>query len=301
MRAVYISFVLNLIILILKVIAFTQSKSSAVDAEFLHALGNAVGSGMLVLGLILMNRRPSFRYPFGFGRGIYVAGLISASIVGGFLFSISLFTGLNQLKSLESVYVTQESLLAVAAATFMDFSMFVWAFHEFRKGMNDPSTRNTLVENLTDCVGDVIAVAALTTVNPLLDAVGALIIAAILLISSISLGFKYAEVLIGRSAPKNVLGRAVKVVLSDPRVVDVNDVKSLVIGPNQYLLLIQVEVPENLSVEEINAVREELVSRITSAEQSVKHVVIEFYKPTEPPKTFKEVLKDIITLSPSKE
>ncbi len=189
----------------------------------------------------------------------------------------------------------------MAIATLIDFSMFAWAFHELRKGMKDPSVKNTLVENLTDLTGDSLAMSALTTNNSLFDALSALTIAIMLLISSISLGFRYVEILVGRSAPKNVLGRAVKIVLSDPRVIDVNDVKSLVIGPNQYLLLIQAEVPENLSVEEVNAIRTELVSRIMLADQSVKHVIIEFYKPTEPPKTFKKVLKDIITSSPSEE
>lgn len=56
MRAVHASFTLNLASLILKLTSTLNATSVAVSAEFLHSLGDTVGSGLLVLGLSVSKR-----------------------------------------------------------------------------------------------------------------------------------------------------------------------------------------------------------------------------------------------------
>ncbi|MCD6324464.1 MAG: cation diffusion facilitator family transporter, partial [Desulfurococcales archaeon] len=240
MRVVYFSFLMNALGLALKALSLTTSTSSAVDAEFLHSLGDFIGSGLLAVGAAMMFRKPTLKHPFGYGRTVYVLGLISTAIVGGFLFSVSLAQGIDQLRTMSAVRPSDQSIMGMSVAAALDLGVLGWALKEYRHFSSDPSVKGTVIENLADSVGDVAALIALTTSNPLADAYGALTISGILLVSSASLGWKYFNVLIGTSAPKNVVGRAIKVALSLPYVIDVNDVKSLVIGPDEYVLIMQV-------------------------------------------------------------
>ncbi len=296
MRAVHASFTLNLASLILKLASATNATSVAVNAEFLHSLGDTIGSGLLVLGLSVSKKSPSIRYPFGFGRAIYVFGLITSAILGGFLFAITSISGIQQLTLLNGVSSSTISVASLTTALVLDLAVLSWSLVESKKMPRDPASRGTLVENLADTVGEFAALTSLITSNPQIDGVGALVVSAILLSSSILLSYRYFEVLIGKSAPKNVVGRAVKIVLSDPRIIDVNDVKSLFIGPEEYLIVLRVEVPETTSVEEIDDIRKELNERIREGLPEVKHVIIEFQKPTSPSMSFKKILKEIITL-----
>ncbi len=296
MRVVYFSFIMNAVGLVLKALSMATSTSTAIDSEFLHSLGDFIGSGLLAVGAAMMFRRPTLKHPFGFGRTVYVFGLISTAIVGGFLFSISLAQGINQLRELHTVRASSTSLTSLFIANVMDVGVLVWAAKEYRTSREDPSIKGTVVENLSDVVGDVAALSALLTENPAIDAYGALIISGILLLSSSSLGYKYFNVLIGSSAPKNVVGRAIKVAVSIPYIIDVNDVKSLVIGPDEYLLIMQVEVPPNLSAGDIEEIRKELREKLLEIEPGIKYLIIEFVTPKEPPATFKRLLREVIKL-----
>lgn len=297
MRVIYASLTLNALALILKTYAVLHSTSSAVDAEFLHTLGDFIGSALLATGAALMFRKPSIKYPFGFGRTPYVLGLISTSIIGGFLFTISLSAGINKLVSRSAVTATQGALVTLFIALVADGVILTWAVREYGSNSEDPAVKGTIVENLSDLVGDVAAISSVLTANPLMDAYGAFIISGILLFSAISLGYRYFNVLIGRAAPKNVIGRAVKVAVTIPGVIDVNDVKSLVVGPDQYLLIMEVEAREDASVEELERIREELRERLREAEPRVKYLIVEFVPPRAPSATFRDLLRKIVKMS----
>ena len=223
-------------------------------------------------------------------------GLISTAIVGGFLFALSFTQGVNQLRTVNPVSSSLTSITTLSVAALADVAVLVWAIKEYRVSSEDPSVKGTLVENISDAVGDATALMALMTLNPMFDAYGALTISGILLISSISLGYKYFNVLIGASAPRNVVGRAIKVAVSLPHVIDVNEVKSLVLGPSEYLIIMQVEIPPNLSAEKIEELRNELRDRLVEVEPSIKYLIVEFVTPKAPPHSFKKLLKDVIKL-----
>ena len=296
MRVVYASFALNAAALVLKLASVLTSDSAAVNAEFLHALGDFVGSGLLALGVAISSRAPSLKYPFGYGRSTYVFGLLSASVIGGFLFTLSLLEGVRRITTREVVVGSFNAAVFLLVATAADLSVLAWALKNYPAHGENPALKGTIIENIVDTVGNVAALTALLTLNPLIDAYGAFVISAILLVSSINLGYKYFNVLIGRSAPKNVIGRAIKVAVSIPYIVDVNDVKSLIIGPDSYLLIMQLEVPPTLSAEDIQRARDELREKLTRAEPRIKYLIAEFVTPRDPPSTFRKLLSEVIKL-----
>lgn len=296
MRAIYASFTVNVATFALKALSAAYSSSSAVNAELYHSLGDLVGSGLLAAGALFMGRSPSIKYPFGYGRSIYVFGLLSSLAFGGLLFAASLGEGIARLASLSAVTASQAASLALLAAAVADVGVLAWGVGEYLTGLRDPATKGVIVENISDSIGDAAALTSIALRNPYIDAYGAFTVSAFLLVSSISLGYRYFNVLVGSSAPRNVVGRAIKVAVSIPYIVDVNDVKSLVVGPDEYLVIMQVEVPPHLSAEDVEVAREELRERLLSAEPRIKYLVVEFVTPKAPEGSFRKLLADVVKL-----
>ncbi len=295
LRVVYVSLALNAVAFAIKLRSALVTDSSSVDASLLHALGDLIGSALLALGVLLMNLRPSFRYPFGLGRSVYVFGLLSSSIVAGYLFSLTLSEGFARLSNpvVESSY---EGLALMTVALVADASVLAWVLLKYGVGTENPALKGTLVENLVDTVSNVTALTALVTLNYLIDAYGAFLISGILLVSSINLSYKYFNILVGRTAPKDVVGRAIKIAASHPYIIDVNDVKSMSVGPDSYLLIMRLESNPGTSVEELERVREEIKEKLRLIEPKVKYLIIEFETPKEPPSTFRDLLRKLITI-----
>jgi len=296
LRVVYASLLLNALAFALKAYSMSVSVSASVDAEFLHSLGDFINSVFLAVGLIIMYKKPSVKFPFGFGRSIYVFGLLSTAILGGYLFSLSLARGITQLGSLEVVKPSVGAIVALVLATIADLIVLFWAFRERIRYREDPSVKGTIVENIADGIGDITALISLQIMNPMIDAYGAFIISGILLLSSITLGMKYFHVLIGGAAPKNVVGRAIKVAVSLPYVVDVNEVKSLVLAPEEYLIIMEIEVPPDVSTEVLENLRAELIERLKESEPRIKYLIVEFRTPREPPSSFQKLLEELIRM-----
>ena len=268
LKVVFVSLILNVSAFLLKFISMMASDSSAVTAEFFHSLGDLVGSTLLALGVIFMFKKPSIRYPFGLGRSVYVFGLLSASIVAGFLFALSVGEGLRRLQSHEAVTGGFEAIVPLVIAFASDVFVMSWAFTRYKGQMSNPAIKGTLIENFVDTVGNIAALASLMFLNTLVDAYGAFLISAILLTSSVNLSYKYFEVLIGRSAPKNVIGRAI----------------------------MQVEVPPDLKVDELEAVREELKEKLKLAEPRIKYLIVDFVIPKAPSRSYESLLSEIVKI-----
>ncbi|MEM1528527.1 MAG: cation transporter dimerization domain-containing protein, partial [Sulfolobales archaeon] len=92
------------------------------------------------------------------------------------------------------------------------------------------------------------------------------------------------------------VGRVIKVALSDPRVIDVNDVKSLMLEPGKYLVFLQVEVDPNTRVRELEDIRHYIENVVKSTTDRVDKVIIEFTGPKEPVKSFTSLLEEVVKL-----
>jgi len=153
-----------------------------------------------------------------------------------------------------------------------------------------------VAENLADTLGDLAAIVAISSGNPDVDGYGAFAVAAVIAVSSASLGYRYVVTLLGISAPRDVIGRVVKVALSDPRVLDVNSVRSLVLEPGRYLVLLQLEVDPSTKLSELEEIRSYITESVKHSAPSVGELVIEFTAPKEPKRSFLELLREAVKL-----
>lgn len=290
MRAIYLSTAMNVAALALKAVAVATSGSAAVDAEFLHALGDLIGSSLIALGAYIASAKaPSLRFPFGLGRAVYALSLIASTLIAGFLSALAAVAGLGKLSTASRV-VAGYAPTALLAATALDSVVLYLGMRESGRGFFDPSTRWVLIENSMDLLGNAAALTSLALLNPAVDAYASFAIAALLATSSASLAYRSFLVLVGVSAPRNVIGRLIKVAVSHPDVLDVDDVRTMVLEPGKYLAIMRVEFREGTTVDRVEEAKKEIVEAVREVEPGVEYLVIEAVPPEGEATTFLELL-----------
>ena len=305
MRVVKLSVVLNVITLLTKSAAYAYTFAGVALVEALHSLGDLLNSLLLYVGVRLSKRGSSIKYPFGYGRSIYVFSFLSASMVLGFLVAVGFMEGVMKLMNPEEIMNPYIGLYLLLMSLVLDLIVLIDSYLSERRVKRQgvieghPALKGLIVENLIDVLSSGTGMVAFTLSinNPVIDGYGSIVLSVILLIGAYHLAHENFEFLIGRSAPKEVVGKAIKIVLGNPAVVDVNDVKSLVIEPGKYLLIMQVEVLPTLTFDDVAQVKNELIKDLRELIPSIKYVLLDMVKPEEPPKTYRKILSELIRLT----
>jgi len=94
---VYFGLAVNVVLVLLKYFASANSISASINASLLHSLADLTVSGLIALGVAIQRLRPSLRYPFGFGRAVYVTGFAAVVIAVAYLLLGAISEGFNRL------------------------------------------------------------------------------------------------------------------------------------------------------------------------------------------------------------
>ncbi len=289
-----LSLVFNILSIAVKTFVFGASGSRSVFAEIFHSIGDLANSSILYLGSRIASQTPSVKYPFGLGRVVYIAGLLSSILLSGSIVYMIVFESLRTLAQPHTVTGNQYWIL-ILSLTLLDATTLAISIKRIRRigASRSVLLKPLILEDLMGISGNVLAAAALATGNAVLDVYFALVIATIILASAIHVGYSNIQILIGRSVPRDVIGRIVKIALSMPYIVDVNDVKSMIIDPNEYLVIIQVEIDRDVSLNEIENIKNEFIEIVRRSIPEVKYMILDIVKPREPEKSYERLLREI--------
>lgn len=176
-----------------KLAAFIIVGSLALYAETLHSVGDVINSFILYLAsYIIVNKKPSPKYPFGFGRFPYIASIISISILVGAIANNILtqaYEALHEGGRLYGDVISGAYLLAIA--TFMDVGILLFIFMA-RDAWRNPSSKMRplfmalILEDLFSFSGNAIALASLYMIGitSIADVIASIVIVAIIIMAS---------------------------------------------------------------------------------------------------------------------
>uniref|UniRef100_A0A7C2VB39 Cation diffusion facilitator family transporter n=1 Tax=Ignisphaera aggregans TaxID=334771 RepID=A0A7C2VB39_9CREN len=292
MHNIAIGFILNLATLVLKVFAYRDVASTALFADILNDITDCIGLFLLILGLYLSRKKTNnILYPFGLSRAMYVFGLISMSIFGGVLFTISFTASLTDLRyppgPLDTATYGIAFVLSALVINGLNFALGLYSYLTARKA--DPATVGMIVDGSTDFLATFLALIAIVSLNDLIDDIGGIVVSVILLISVVSVSYRYFLILIGRAPPKHELIKILNVVLAIPGIVDINELKALMITEDEYLVILEVEANEDVDVGDLEEMSQKIEQAIKRAVPKVKHVVIEFVPRRKEPPTYRKL------------
>lgn len=294
-RSAMLAAIVNILVAVIKGIAYTFTGNVAMFAETLHSLGDAANQLFVFIGSALSKKAPTERFPNGFGRLVNLVLLGAVLVVGimafetikegyshvikptgskGFIWAIIVLAASTLLES-TVLFRAMREIIEESGIEAKGFKAFVESFNHL--GNAKPATKLVFMEDLVATSGGLVAIIAvvLSHLTPFHQAEG---IASILI--GLMMFFVVGRIFLDNAA--GVIGQADEemenkigeLVMEDPDVRDIQDITVIKEGEDLHVEL-EIEVDPKLTVAAADDIKDRLEKRIM-AEKGVVDVMIEF-------------------------
>jgi len=314
-KAVLTAIAGNSLVTIAKFIGFSVSGSSALLAEAVHSLADTANQSLLYLGLRRSERAADTRHHFGYGQERYFWNLVSAVTI---FFLGCVYTVMHAVEQLGQNHVPELTWIPFVIIGFAfvveGYSFFV-ALVEFRRQAReagkpfrvyfvetrDPTTLAVLIEDSVAVFGLLVALAGMGlsawTGSAIFDGIAAICIGLLMGGLAYFLAATNRKYLLNRS-DEQVDEIARKLWQEDGQVQQVQRVNSIVLSPEDTLLMAEVELREEALFAEMTEaevaqairfmrkmddIRRSLEDDVSRVAPETRHIFIEFTTPKDKP------------------
>jgi cation diffusion facilitator family transporter len=248
LKAILLALGANFAIFATKLFAAIITGSGAMLAEAVHSLADCGNQGLLLLGMRQAKRPASDEYPLGWGRALYFWSFLVAMLlfsVGG-MFSV--YEGVHKLTAPEPLKWPWLALGVLAFGIVAESISMRGCMLEVNKVRGEQNLwqwfRETRSSELLVIFGEDLAallglcVAALAvggtmlTGNPIFDALGTMVIGALLLIVAVLLAIEVKALLIGQGVDPRRRAELLSFLNDRPEVAEVLNLITLQMGPD---------------------------------------------------------------------
>jgi cation diffusion facilitator family transporter len=293
--AIYSALLANLVISITKFVAAAVTGSSAMVSEGIHSFVDTSNEVLLLVGIKKSKKLPDEARPFGYGKELYFWSFIVSILIFGVGGGISFYEGVTHLQHPEQIKDPLWNYIVLGAAFVFDGISFIISLIQFNKQRGDtpfwqavekskdPSSFVVLFEDAADVIGLVVAFAGVYFSHrlrtPYLDGIASIIIGLILTAVSLILTRESRSLLMGEPASPQILIKVKKIVESSLVIEKVHDLLSMILAPEETLLVIKVDFKKGVSNEEIVQASEAIKKNIQEQYSFFKQIFIEPVNP----------------------
>ena len=271
-KTAWLSVLTNTVLTIIKSLLALLTGSLAIKADAIHSLSDVVSSLIIVTG-ITISQRSSQRFPYGLYK---VENLVSLGT--SLLIFIAGYEIVNEVLSGPSLLLTSQVPLAVGGIVLSILITFTFSRYELKKGKEtaSPSLIADAQHIWTDMLSSLVILAALLGhfVGVALDRYAAMIVVLFIGRAAFTILLDSVRVLLDSSLDYSSLERIKEIALSDPRVVEIKELRARNAGRYKF-----VELDLVLRVKELSkghTVSQEIEQRIKSGLENVDHVLIHY-------------------------
>jgi zinc transporter 9 len=301
----------NSLVTLAKFIGFSLSGSSALLAEAVHSLADTANQALLYLGLRRSERVADKEHHFGYGQERYFWNLVSAVTI---FFVGCIYTVMHAVEQLQHDYAPEFSplpFLIIGFAFVVEGYTFHIALTEFKRQCReagksfrvyfvetrDPTTLAVLIEDAVALFGLVLALTgmglAAWTGSAIFDGIAAICIGLLMGGLAFFLAATNRKYLLNRSDDE-VNEIATKLWRADDQVQSVQRVNSIVLSPEDTLLMAEVELREEAIfadmsrgeiaqairfMHKLDDIRRSLEDDVSRIAPETRHIFIEFTSP----------------------
>ncbi len=287
-RAVLVAFLANLGVAAAKLVGYGFTGAASLLAEAVHSAADSANQLLLLLGSVRARRPETPEHPFGYAREGYFWAFVVAVVLFtlGSLFAIS--EGIDKLRHphpiqspLWAIGILLGAMLleglalrtAVRAARPLKGDQTWWGFIRHAKVAALPVI---LLEDVGALLGLSVALVCVSlsawTGDPRFDALGSLLIGALLAVIAVVLGWEMQSLLIGESATPEVQRRIRDRIESHEHVRRLIHMRTQHLGPEELLVAAKVELDESLSLVQATEVITQL-EHLIRADQAAARVI----------------------------
>lgn len=264
----------NLILVGFKAVVGFLSNSIAIISDAVNNLSDALSSIITIIGAKLAGKAPDRKHPYGHGRIEYVASLLVSAIV--------LYAGITALvESVRKIFVPEEveyntiTLVVLVAGIIVKFALGLFVK---KKGRDIKS--NSLIASGTDAFSDAILsisvlasaiIYLLSGVN--LEAYVGALVSLFIIKTGIVLIKESVDNMLGVRVESKLAKAIKKEVLKEEKVEGAFDLVLHDYGPDKYLGSIHIEVPDTLSVAELDKISRDITKRVMKKFGVILHTI----------------------------
>ena len=281
-----------------KIAAGALSGSAAMLAEAAHSLADTTNQSFLLFSIDLSERPPDDEHPFGSGRERFLWTFVAAvgTFIAGAVFAIGwgVYELLNP-PGTENEYVIPLAVLGLAllaeGASWLRARRQTRAeadregmdFREYVRSSRDPNVKMVLFEDSAALIG--IALAALgiglqaITGIEFWDPAASVAIGILLVVIALWMARDARYLLVGAAARPDERRAIEEAVRSFPEIAEVNELLTLILGPNALLVAARVDLADDLDADRIEQVSDEIEARLREEVPDVTEVFIDATPP----------------------
>lgn len=307
-KAVWRALFANLAIVVIKLISWFFSKSSAMLAEAIHSAGDAFNSLCLIIGLKRCKRPADRFHPFGYGLEANIWALFASAflLIGT---SIALYNGGEKLfhyTNHSQELLDHYPLIVVTLLASIGFE--IWAVLNASKAVvyeaeveakgnldtfwksvgligkiKSPTTKFVWFEETAALTGVIIALIALTISKYFVDishahipdAIASILIGLILLGLAIYLLRYNVNFLTGASAKPDVEAGIMEIAKTTTGISRVIDLKTMDMGHSGLIINLEIEVDPEIQVKYADDIADKLEDKLKEKIKNISHITIE--------------------------
>jgi zinc transporter 9 len=260
----------NAFVTIIKIVAFVLSGSGAMLSEAIHSAADTGNQLLLFIGLRRGQREPDDRFHYGYSGERFVFGMLSAAGIFFLGCGITVYHGIDSLIEGHMPRIQVVTFVVLALAFVIEGGVLLFAirainqqrgeipFWRYVRQHADPATVAILLEDGAAVTGLVLAAVgialAYVTGNPAFDAIGSIVVGCVLGFVAFYLVRENRELLLGRAIPEGVEAKFVDIVLLQPCVRSVRDVKTRQLSPETYTIKAEITLDNDYLAAELGRV-----------------------------------------------
>ncbi|MEV0121977.1 cation diffusion facilitator family transporter [Streptomyces sp. NPDC050703] len=290
---VVVAAVANLGIALAKAVAGVISGSSAMLSEAAHSVADTVTELMLLVSLKASDKPADEEHPLGYGGARYIWALLAsvATFVGGGVFAI--YDGVHTLTHGEDPGDPLISYIVLAVAFILEGYSLRTGLKQARGAADrlgvrlkrylrhtpDTAVKAVVMEDSAALAGLLLAAAGLLagqlTGSGVWDGVASLCIGVLLVYVAWVLGHANSELLIGRPLPREMRAAVRAELLTDPHVVDVIELTTLLQGPDEALVAAKVDFRDMDSAADVERACDAMARRVRERFPAIRRVYLD--------------------------
>jgi cation diffusion facilitator family transporter len=283
----------NATIFVVKAIGGALSGSGALLAEAAHSLADTTNQLFLLLSLRTGSRPADEQHPFGHGQDRFLWAFMAAifMFVGGAIFAVGY--GIKELLSggEEGGFAIAWVVLAIASTA--EVISWVRALRQTRgearaaglpllrfiRQSRDPTVKAVVFEDTAAVAGIACAAAGVglhqVTGDPAWDAIGAIAVGLLLMVTAVALGRDIRGLLVGEAARPDERERIERVLRAHPDDFELVELFTLTLGPSALLVAARLDLRDDLRAHEIEQLSNRVADELHEAVPDVHQVFLD--------------------------
>lgn len=279
---------------LLNVIVGLLTGSRVVFSQSLQGFSDLVTAIILYAGVKRSRKKADKKHPLGYGREIFFWVLIAGVLmfIGTGLFTLNM--GLQQFLNpgeLDAIYL---AFIMLSFGLISNFYAFQKSFNRLRgrqrkniwrvfRSSSLIETKATFIVDLLGTVSAAIGIVALGvyvfTGDVRFDGLGSMMVGATMMIAAVVLVLDVRDLIVGKSVPDEIVRKIRKSALSHEEVEEILDLRTLYLGSEKIMILLEVHVIDTLTTNQIEHLLDEIRAQIKLEIPQAYHLQIEVETP----------------------